>query len=308
MLGAIGGAYFVTKSRAETSTSNTTTTTTTALGDSGVTDSEALYPGDPVASDPAVTEATNNNSDTNVIAASVSCAQFTLNRIVHDTGGNNYDLNNNRYGGGDQCASNTDGGADFTVYDGGTPSSGGGVKAYPNLIRGCSTHSCYSNNWPKQVSSLGSWTADAAFAPNGASGHWLSGFDLWFNRSNSVGNSRGAEILVDFNRQNHSRPSGVHHIANVFGDSSYDLYYWRNTRTIDGTSYTWNFLHFWRNTELTSISNMSLNKFMDKANHVTCPNNAPCLRTSWYWTGIDTGVEIWSGGYGLNFHGVNIHS
>ncbi len=264
LLGAVGGTYFVVKSRA----------------------------------------ATNGSA---AVAANVSCSQFTLNRIVHDSAGNNYDLNNDRYGGGDQCARNTDGGADFTVYDGGTGSTGSGVRAYPNLIRGCSNQSCYSNGWPKQESSLGSWLATGNITTNNAAGAWDANYDIWFNQSNSIGPSRGAEILINLNRKNRARPTGFYkHFTNVFGDNSYDLYFWRQSATSNGTTRTWNFLEFWRNTETSSTSNLSLNKFWDKATTITCPTGSACIHKDWYLTGIDTGFEIWSGGYGLNWHGVKI--
>jgi hypothetical protein len=295
-------------------------------GDTAVTDDGALDASDPVAGAIDNTTSTlidNYGGTSQTDAASVSCAKFTLNRIVNGPDGNNYDLNNDRYGNGDECASNYDGGTDFTVYDGGTlihPSSG--PRAYPNLIRGCSSSGCYTNNWPKREGNLSRhWSASGNITSNNARGKWNANMDIWFNRSDHFGPSGGTEILIDFNRNHASRPTIPtstrptywRHCTNVITDGSghtYDLYFWRRSATINGTTFTWNFLHFWRNSETYSVNNLNLNQFWDKAATFKYPprNGQPYLRQIWYLTGIDTGFEIWTGGYGLHWSGVGIHN
>jgi hypothetical protein len=236
-------------------------------------------------------------------AASVSCAQYSF-TIIHDQNKNPYALNNDRYGNGNQCASNTNGGTNFTVYSGGTaPAASNNVEAYPNMIRGCSNSKCYSPTWPKEVGTLPSWLASSRFASNGASGSWDANYDMWFNRTDKIGQSRGTEILINLDRANRSQPTIYWSKHNTtIENSAYTLYVIKRSQKFGNTTYNWNFLEYWRQKATTTTTNLNLTQFMQNAEAWSCPYSSSCIQPTWYWTGVDSGYEIWYGGYGLTWY------
>jgi hypothetical protein len=241
--------------------------------------------------------------DTHKVATSSAiCAPSGPYTLYYDQDHNPYALNADRYGGGTQCPTHNIGTAPtFTVTGGGGPRSDGGVEAYPNLIRGCSFDKCYSPTWPKLVSTLPSWSATSHFTANGVSGKWNANYDLWFNRSNSIGPSRGAEILINFGRS-YSEPTTNFKGSVSLGGSTYDVFSFPRTSNINGASYTWTYVQYWRKSATYTTTNLNLNQFMNDA------AARGLMSRNWYWTGIDSGFEIWSYGSGLWWGGDYIHA
>jgi len=206
-------------------------------------------------------------------------------------------INNDDWNGGHQCARNTDNGADFTVTNQGSivpkqsNDSTAPPQAYPDLIYGCSNTMCYSSGWPKLVSSIGYWYATGNINTTAETGDdWDANYDLWFNRTDNIGPSRGAELMINFNHQGRS-PHGTLLGEPNLGGSVYDVYEQQRT----SGSYTWNYVDFWRENTTSSVSHLQLNQFMSYA------INAGAMQSSWYWTGIDSGFETWYEGAGLQW-------
>src|ERR1019366_8373062 len=129
-----------------------------------------------------------------------------------------------------------------------------------------------------------------------ASGEWDAAYDLWFNKSNVVGPSGGAEILIMLNERNKPFPSGVSKVKkSIDGTDWWMLHYQQH----DG-GHTWNFIEFRRVTSVNSTTTLAFKPFM------TASESAGQLSSGWYMTGVDTGFEIWNGGLGLEMHGLTI--
>jgi hypothetical protein len=212
---------------------------------------------------------------------------------VFDQNDNEMGINNDDYGGGNQCASNTDNKADFTVTNPGpiVPESST-PQAFPDLIYGCSNTECYDAGFPAQVSSLPQWFGSATLETSSVTGKWDAGYDLWFNRTDSVGPSRGTEIFININRS-YAEPTSNYVTTAYIGGSYYDIFEYPRSATIGSTTYNWTYVEFWRQVTTNTSSHLLLNNFMSEANSLGFLNN------SWYWTGVDTGFETWYDGNGL---------
>jgi hypothetical protein len=165
---------------------------------------------------------------------------------VFDQNGEALGLNDDDYGhypgiqpDGHQCANNSDGGANFTVGNAGAVTGSVAqntkVQAYPDLIRGCDqSHTCFGSDCtgPKLVSSLPSWYATSTINTTAETGNdWDAGYDLWSNRTNSIGPSHGAEIFINFDRQGRTEPGNKLETVNV-GGSNYDVFEHPNSETV----------------------------------------------------------------------------
>jgi hypothetical protein len=258
MLGAIGGAYFIRQSHAAT---------------------------------------TDVTSAATAAAATNPCPSNNAWKTIHDQNGVPMGLNDDDYGGGHQCANNSDGGPDFSVSNAGSVvASSGKVQAYPNIIFGCSNTHCYSSGWPKKVQGVPQWFASGHITTGAVSGSsWDAGYDLWFNRSDSIGPSRGTEIFINFDRGGRAEPTTNYKETVTLGGAQYDVFEHPQTATISGTTYTWNYVQFWRLYPTDTISHIQLNPFMQKA------IDGGWLQFGWYWTGIDGGFELWHAGSGLHW-------
>ena len=271
----------------------------------------------PVATEAATTDSTVIDNFSNTIAAAnepVSCAAQSFKHVTDSSGGN-YWLNPDRYGGGYQCPQNTDGKTDFTVVPGGTIFGGNDntVQAFPDIIRGCTNSGCITSGYPIQTSKVAHYYATSTLTGTASAGHWDYGYDLWFNKSDVVGPSSGTEIFVNLDRQNRTPPSGagIRTLTNVtVGGRTYNVYLRRVSHKFGSVTHTWNFVTYWRTPAATSTGDMDLALFMTKTETIDCAGSpAPggkCLSSGWFWTGVDTGTELWVHGTGLRVSGVRV--
>lgn len=202
---------------------------------------------------------------------------------VSPVDGGRYNVQNNRFGTGEeQCVTARAGGFTVDAADGAI-APGGPPKSYPSIVAGCHWGRCTETpGLPVKASQVGG--ARTAVSITRAPGSWNAAYDLWFNSSpGSDGQNDGTEIMVWIDAQDAPDP-----IGSVVG-----------TLTVDGAAWAvwqgnigWDVVSFVREQGATSVE-LPLEPFVDEAiaRGATEPDD--------WMTSVQFGFEPWSGGAGL---------
>jgi hypothetical protein len=209
-------------------------------------------------------------------------------------GGNSIEPSQKKYvSDGDYCVHSDDFGSSTWLYNDGeqgftvTRSTAGGsrVTAYPNIFRGWQWGVGTSGDWPVEVSADNLPRADLTVSQTWK-GTYDASFDIWFSTyPNRTRQANGAEIMIWL-----SHPNAVAGGSEVSVDGTG----WYRDEWITGAhGMSWPLIIFTHTTQISSVKGLWLNPFFRIA------ESHGWLKSSWYWTGIDAGFELWKGGRGL---------
>ena len=203
---------------------------------------------------------------------------------------------------GDYCVRSDDSGSSTWLYNNGeqgfritkSTAHGSKVTAYPNIFRGWQWGIGTKGNWPIMVSADNMPRADLTVSQTWKGTYDVS-FDIWFSTyPNKTTQANGAEIMIWL-----SHPHAAARGSKVRVDGT-DWYLNEWKTRAHGVS--WPVIIFTHTTQINSVKGLWLNPFFRIA------ESHRWLKSSWYWTGIDAGFELWKGGQGLGVSYFNVDS
>jgi hypothetical protein len=161
--------------------------------------------------------------------------------------------------------------------------------AFPNAFVGCEVSVCSPHSGlPMRVSNIRQAYSTWHYHPGGT---WQgnAAYDVWFDpkpiTSGQV--NHGAEIMIWLNQSKIGAPYGTP----VYIDGTWwDYTHW----TAQHGSLTWNYVRFWRQRPTLLVTNLNLKNFFQYTEH------AHLLSSTWYLTAVESGYELWHGGFGMH--------
>jgi hypothetical protein len=205
--------------------------------------------------------------------------------------GAGYALYNDVFGSRKQCLVNRNGWANFRVSASDAASKNSEPVAFPDIFYGCSRGWCSPGSaLPARVSALSHPQANW-YSDDRADGVWDAALDLWFPRTRQTdGQPNGAELMIWLNERGSEIPTYDHGRYVQIDGASWYFDHWRTC--LSGTC--WNYVRFWRVHRVSRARGLSLNPFIDTAEH------SGLIERSWWLETISAGYELWQGGRGLD--------
>jgi hypothetical protein len=179
-------------------------------------------------------------------------------------------------------------GPNFTVDVNTNPD--GFVRAYPEIIYGCSWGICSPyHTLPVRVSHDGDPGASVSTKGNPGRASYNASFDIWFDpHPIHNGQASGAEIMIWLRYQGSGRGWPI---VKVDG-ARYYFEHWVTHH--NGKS--WNYILFRKVTQVRNLRGIHINDFIRVA------EAHRLIKPSWYLLNITAGFELWRGGKALSMY------
>ncbi len=199
-----------------------------------------------------------------------------------------------RVSNGDYCIHSDDFGSFTWLHNGGeqgfivtkSAADGSRVTAYPEIFRGWQWGIGTNGDWPVRVSADNVPRADLRVSQTWE-GTYDASIDMWFSTyPDKITQANGAEIMIWL-----SHPNALAGGSKVSVDGTG---WYLNEWITSGHGLSWPVIIFTHTTQISSVKGLWLNPFFRIA------ESHGWLKSSWYWTGIAAGFELWRGGRGLS--------